>query len=171
MCDEKKIQGKSEIIKMISTEDSVFDLWILIGQVRQVMLKSRRNELNPYNISPRKASVLIVIDSIGAAATPATISKWLKLEPHSVSEFLSRMEADGELKKTNDLERKNLVRISLTDKGRKLLEIVRNNRKSIHRIMSVLSDEEQTLLEKYMLMLAEATMSELGSHDGLPFPS
>ena len=171
MTEKNSISGKVGVARSLATGDNLFDLWILIAQVRQIMLKARRNELFRYHISPRKASVLIVIDSIEPVATPAAISKVLSLERHSVSEFLSRMEADGLLKKTNDLERKNLVRISLTPKGRQQLEVVTKNRESIHTIMSSLSENEQRRLKKYLLTLAEATMKELGTYEDLPFPA
>ena len=45
------------------------------------------------------------------------LSRLMHKQPHTISALVSRMEADGLLKTTRDLQRKNWVRVSLTKKG------------------------------------------------------
>ena len=98
--------------------DRDYNLWVLLAHTRQAMFRARQKELREYNISARHAAVLFAIESIGDETTPAEISRWLFREQHSVFEVLRRMEKQGLIRKTKDLDRKNQVRVQLTEKGR-----------------------------------------------------
>ena len=117
--------------------------------------------MNRYRISRTQISVLSIIQAIGNKATPAEISRRLFREPHSVSGLINRMEKQGLVRKTNDLDRKNLVRVVLTDKG-KLLYERSAVRKSIQKIMSYLSEEECQRLKSYLERLRNKALRELG---------
>ena len=149
--------------------DHELNLWVLLGQVRMSMLKVRRKELRQLNISTSKGFILTSIKFIGDKATPAQISRWLFLEPHSISELLSTMEREGLIRKVRDLRRRDQIRVVLTEKGseicHQLLKI-----KSIRRIMSSLSAEECQLMSLCLLKLRSSTIKELGSRYKLSFP-
>ena len=125
--------------------DQDYNLWIMLEHARSAVVAAREKELNQYGISMMKAAVLFIVDSIGNEATPAEISRWILRKSHSVSGLLDRMEKDGLIKKTKDLHRKNLVRVTITEKGYKALNKAKD-RKSIHRSMGVISDEERQKL-------------------------
>lgn len=78
-----------ETMKDSLSGDHELELWTLLGQTRMSMLKVRRKELRQLNITTSKGFVLTGIKFIGDKATPAQISRWLFLEPHSISELLS----------------------------------------------------------------------------------
>jgi DNA-binding MarR family transcriptional regulator len=66
------------------------------------------------------------------------------------------MERKGLVKKSNDLHRKNIVRVRLTKKGREAL-ISSVERNSIHTIMECISYDERMVLKKTLeRILAEA---------------
>ena len=148
-------------MKDLSSTDQEAELWALLGQARRAMLKVRRQELRQYNISVSKSTLLFVIQLIGDKATPAQISRRIFLESHSVSELLSRMEKEGLLRKVKDLDKKNQVRVVLTEKGR---EIYHQTRKleSIRNIMSSLSGEERQRLRSCLETLRDNALKELG---------
>jgi len=122
---------------------------------------ARGRELVQYDISPRQAAALAAIQAIGSKATPAKVSRWLCREPHTVSSLLSRMEGEGLVRKTKDLDRKNLVRITLTEKGKKAYA-QSLGRESIHEIMSALSKEDRQQLSSCLEKLRDKTLLVLG---------
>ena len=100
----------------IEDTDRDYDLWLLIAQVRHAMFQARQKELVKYNITGRQAAVMLITQNIGYKATPSEISRWLLREPHTVTDLLNRMEKKGLLTKTKDLDRKNMIRVALTER-------------------------------------------------------
>lgn len=167
------IGNESELqIKLMEkhlSSDQYYNTWVLLRQARDAIFRARMNELAQYGISTREAGVLFVIQAIGKETTPAEISRWLFREPHTVSALLSRMEKKGLIRKANDLPRKNLVRVSLTDKGK---EAYNNStkRQSLHKAISALSDEKLKQLSSYLMTLRDEALKELRIDYKLPFP-
>jgi len=148
--------------------DQDYNLWVLIAQTRHAMLKARQQELSQYNIPARQAAVLFAIQAIGDKATPAEIARVVFRESHSVSELLSRMEKQGLVKKVKDLDKRNLVRVTLTEKGREA-NYQSTKRESIHRIMSSLSEEKRQQLGSCMRILWDSALKEIGKDYKMPF--
>lgn len=136
-------------------------LWVMLHQARDAIFKVREKELKKYNISTIKAAVLFNIQAIGYEATASEIARHLLRESHSVSTILGRMEKQGLVKKVKDLDRKNVVRVYLTDKGKEVyLEAAK--RESICEIMSCLSDEERRQLISSLNKLRNEALAHLG---------
>jgi len=131
------------------------------------MRKIRAKELLRYGITPEQSSVLFVINAIGARATPAEISRCISREPHSVSGLLSRMEKEGLVERFKDLDRKNMIRIAMTEKGKKAYQQT-IKRDSIHKVMSCLSPEERRQLRANLEKLWNKALEELGLDDRIP---
>lgn len=157
-------------MKKHALEDRDFASWVFMARTRDAILRSRVKELQKHNLSVRQASVLIVLEELDKKATPAEVSKWVFREPHSVSDFLKRMERDGLIKRIKDLARKNMIRVEITDKGR---EAVHNAKKiePVHRIMAVLSKEEHQQLMVIMQKLWDKALEELRIESRPIFPS
>ena len=104
------------------------ELWALFLQAHDAAIALRENELKEFGISSIEASVLRVIEVIrektGHQPTPTDISTWLIRQPHSMSSLISRMEARGLISKEKDTQRKNLVRVYLTEYGFSTLRAV-----------------------------------------------
>ena len=145
---------------MKSSNDQDYRLWVLLNQVRDAVLKARQKELNQYNISASQAAVLLVIEAIGPKATPAEISRRVFRKPHSVSGILSRMEKKGLVMRLKDLDRKNLVRVVLTGKGREAY-YQSTKQESIRQIMSSLSEEERQQLTSSLETLRDKALGLL----------
>jgi MarR family transcriptional regulator for hemolysin len=157
-------------MKDFSSADEDYNLWVLLSQAADATLRARQKELDQYGISAAQAAVLFVIQAIGERATPAEITRWLLREPHTVSELLSRMEKERLVNKAKDLERKNLVRVSITEKGRQAYR-QSTKRKSIYKVMSSLSKEERQQLRSYLERLRNKALGELtAEHSKPPFP-
>jgi DNA-binding MarR family transcriptional regulator len=148
---------------------SDYYLWILFSQTWEAISKARNKELLSQDISERRAALLFIIQLIGHDATPVKISRYLFREPHSISELLDRMEAQGLVKKVKDLDRKNQVRIELTEKGHEYYEtsIVPKN---IPEILSVLTEEERKQFLSGLIKLRKAAIKLIGIRYEVPLP-
>jgi DNA-binding MarR family transcriptional regulator len=147
-------------MKNISPMDEDYNLWVLLHQTTDAVLRARQKELDQFGISVIEVGVLVVIQTIGEKATPSEISRRIFREPHSVSALLNRMEKKGLVKKTQDLDRKNLVRVSITEKGRQAYD-KSTRRKSIYRVISSLSEEERQQLRSFLEKLRTKAFKEL----------
>ncbi|MFC1926161.1 MarR family winged helix-turn-helix transcriptional regulator [Chloroflexota bacterium] len=144
----------------IQCTDEDNNLWVLLSQTRDAMYKAREKELSKFGVSTMQAAAMLVIKQAKGPVTPSEISRWLFREPHSVSGMLSRMESDGLIKKTKDLGKKNLVRVTLTKKG--IIAYTKSKElEPIHRIFSSLSDEQRGNLKSSLSVLLEKSLEEL----------
>jgi DNA-binding MarR family transcriptional regulator len=147
-------------MKSAIDSDQDYTLWLLLRQACDASLRARDKELSQYGISVEEAAVLFVVQSTGERATPSEISRWLFREPHSTSGLIIRMEKDGLVTKVADLERKNMLRVVMTDKGREAYE-KSTARETIHRMMSSLSQNERQVLRSCMERLRNEAVKEL----------
>jgi len=122
-------------------EDQMYALWLLLIQTNKAIHLARQEELGKIGITVSEAGILYYAQKLGRSATPAEISRRLSKLSHGVSALVSRMETDGLVIKVKDLDRKNMVRVGLTDKGREAHQKAAK-REVIHQIMSSLSTEE-----------------------------
>lgn len=140
-----------------SDRDSLLEALLFL--TKDAVLKSRNEELSQNDISSEQGAVLSVIQSMGDKATPAEISRWLFQRPHLTARLLIRMEKKGLVKMNKDPERKNMIRVALTEKGEHAYHQMLKLR-SIHRIMSSLTEEQfqqlrsglETLKFKYEIL-------------------
>lgn len=148
-------------MKSVFFTDQGGDLWALLIQTRDAMFKARQKELDQYKISAAASIALSVIQSIGSRATPAEISRRLSREPHSTSGLLNRMEKKGLIKKVKDLDRKNMVRVVITDKGYEAY-YQSMRQESIHMIISSLSEEECQQLRSLLRTVRNEALKVIG---------
>lgn len=136
---------KRENFEEVLSEDEDYSLWVLLHQTTDTVSRDREKELNQYGIPIRQVATLSIINAIGGRATPTEIARLLFRRPHTVSSILKRMEKDGLVTKTHDSERRNVVRVALTEKGRQAYHDS-IKRDSIHNVMSCLTAEERQQL-------------------------
>jgi DNA-binding MarR family transcriptional regulator len=154
--------------KFYSTEDEDQDLWLLLTHARYAVFRAREKELLRYGVSPEQMGLLFVVQALGNRATPATIARHILRQPHTVSALVDRMARRGLVKKVKDLDRKNLVRVVMTEKGQTAYEFS-TKRGPIHRIMNTLSAEEKSELKSYLKKLLTKARKEIGlDQDELP---
>lgn len=150
--------------------DRNYNLWLLLHQVADIIFYAREQELKEYKLPGMQAEVLFAIKAIGDEATPADIARWLFRRPHSVSGILDRMSKAGLVKKSKDLHRKNLIRISLTEEGEKAFAQALK-RASIQKIISALNEDQKRQLESLLETLRNRGLKELGLNARkVPYP-
>jgi DNA-binding MarR family transcriptional regulator len=144
-------------------------LWLLLMRTARVIGRARERELIDGSVSAQGFAVLLTILRQGPRATPASISRETVLERNTISQQLTRMEKDGLVNRVKDLERKNQVRIEITEKGYQgFLQAAR--RPITRTIMSVLSAEEHRLLWEVLAKLRSKALAELGSSAKAVYP-
>ena len=117
------------------------DGWLLISKARHLMIEARKKELAPYGISPRLAHVAQGLYNLGGKATLAELAKHSERGRSTLSLQLTKMEKDGLVKKIRENPKSALKRFELTEKGVIAYKNAEEKR-SVKRIMSVISDEE-----------------------------
>jgi DNA-binding MarR family transcriptional regulator len=158
-----------EDTKYFSYSDEDHDLWMLLTHTRYAIYRSREKELQRFGVSPEQVGVLFIVQALNNRATPSEISRFILRQPHTVSALIERMAEKGLVRKVHDLDRKNLVRVSLTEKGQKVYEHS-TMRGPIHRIMNTLSDEERTQLRTLLQKLHLQARKEIGLDRETPPP-
>ena len=157
-----------ESAKFYSAEDEDQDLWFLLTHTRYAIFRAREKELQRYGVSPEQVSLLFVVQALGNKATPAALSRHILRQPHTVSALVDRMARRGLVKKVKDLDRKNLVRVVITEKGQKTYELS-TKRGPIHRIMGSLDAKEKKEFRVYLERLLSKARKEIGlDRDELP---
>jgi DNA-binding MarR family transcriptional regulator len=152
----------------INYPDSDEKLYHLLAQSRYLAYRVREKELEKYKISPENIQLLTVIQTLGGNATPASISRLLLRQSHTVSSMVGRMTRLGMLKKVPNPKARNQVHVLITAKGRKMYELA-NKLNPVHRILSVLNKKERQNLEEYLERIMVKARNELGlDKDKLP---
>ena len=152
----------SKVIKPFSDGDKDFDLWLLLDRARYAVYRARELELLRYGMTPEQYKILFLIRGLKENATPAAMARVSLLKPHTISAIVMRMEQKGLLKKTRDLDRKNRIKVSITEKGKELYQLS-SKRGPIHRVMKVLSQDERNQL----VPVLEKILSEAGKETGV----
>ena len=149
--------------------DQERELWGLLRQAAHAMDRAREDELRPIGISMTQAAILYIVKVVEGPVTPAQISRWIFREPHSVSGLLNRMEKQGFVKRVKDLERKNVIRVAITEKGE---EAYRRSKdmKAIRKTLSCLSPEERDSLRAYLERLRNSALDEHRPRSRWSFP-
>jgi DNA-binding MarR family transcriptional regulator len=154
--------------KVTSSYDQEFELGIMLEQAQQSVFASRERELAQYAVSPMKAAVLYIVDQIGNEATPAEISRWILRRSHTVSGLLDRMEKDGLIIKKKNLSKKNLVRVTITEKGKKALKQAAK-RDTQKKIFSSLAQKDKEQLYSLLLKIRDKGL-KLSGFPKPPYP-
>jgi len=146
-----------------------YRIWWLFLETLRAMVKARNKELAQYGITHNKAAVTLIINNLGYSPTPAEITRHLVIEPHTISDVLEVMEKQGLVEKSSDLERKNLVRVMLTEKG-KQAHLDAMKRESVEWIMSCLSKQELQQLGLLLEKLWVKSLEYVGTKRLSPYP-
>ncbi len=91
--------------------------FINLARANMMLQRAIDLEISRVGLTIPQAGVLYFLQITKEPLTPMKLSRLLHRQPHTVSALLTRMEAQGLVKATKDMERKNWVRLSLTKKG------------------------------------------------------
>jgi DNA-binding MarR family transcriptional regulator len=157
-----------EVMKESNFYEDEFKLWVMLEQAHSAIFAAREKDLAQYKTSPMKVAVLFVVQQIGNEATPAEIARWILRKSHTVSGLLDRMEEDGLITRKKNLPKKNLVRVTITEKGKKTLHNSMK-RESIRKIFAAIPKDERKQLYTQLEKL-RAKGLKLSGFPKPPFP-
>jgi DNA-binding MarR family transcriptional regulator len=146
-----------------------YRLFSLLRQTADSVLKAREAELKKYKISPEQAAALVCIRTLDNEATPAELSRWLFRKRNSITILLNRMHKLGLISKKINQNRKNSIKITLTQKGYeaylKAIEF-----RAFRSIIEVFPEEKQKelwqLLQTIRLKVFEELLLDVDAHSG-----
>jgi DNA-binding MarR family transcriptional regulator len=121
--------------------------WAEMSVTSTILRRAWEMELARVGLTVPQTLVLIIVQSSTEPITPMKLSKLMHREPHTISALLTRMEAQGLVKKERNLERGNWVRVSLTKKGKEAYQRQVAARK-VRNITECLSKQELDALNK-----------------------
>jgi DNA-binding MarR family transcriptional regulator len=89
----------------------------------EIEVTSRMSKtLEPYGITPIQFTVLYFVDYDKGDLSSAQLSRRFSMTPQSMNELVKVLETKKLLKKTVDPAHKRILRLSLTPKGKKMLQ-------------------------------------------------
>src|SRR5512136_1820947 len=121
--------------------------WAEMSVTSTILRRAWEMELSQVGLSVPQTLVLIMVAGSPEPITPMRLSKMLHREPHTISALLTRMEAQGLVRKERNLERGNSVRVTLTKKGKEAYERQVGAR-SVRNVTECLSKQELDALNK-----------------------
>jgi DNA-binding MarR family transcriptional regulator len=87
-----------------------------------VLERARDLELATIGLSMPQALALYCLKTSTEPMTPMKLARMMHKQPPTISALVKRMEVQGLVSTKKDMERKNLVRVSLTKKGEKAVK-------------------------------------------------
>jgi DNA-binding MarR family transcriptional regulator len=136
-------------------------LIVLLLQTRDLMLSLKRKELRNYGSTVEVSTMLLHIGKLGDKATPTELSRQLLRKHHSITGILLRMEKKGLIKRNKDLKRKNMIRVSMTEKGEAIYQEVKSE-DVLDKLVDILSDKQKQEMAGYLNILRDKAFDILG---------
>ncbi len=153
------------------TAEEEYEIWGLLIQVRDVMIKLRDREVKPLGITSMQGGVLWVLHELkksGDIATPAEISRRLFRQPPTISALLDRMQKQGLITCINDPDKKRQLLVEMTLKGKEALSAFLRKREAIPRVIGCISSQEREQLRSSLASMRQKAHEELMTLP--PFP-
>ena len=158
---------KAEAPATLSSSEE-YELWSLLGQVNNGMLRARDNELRQYGVSSVQVAILYAVKTLGDSPTQSDIARWVVRKPHTVAAALERMERQGLVRQVRSAGGRKLVKVEVTEKGEEAYRRQHRQRRVIPAILGSLTPQERDVLRTTLRKLRDSTLSELVPRP--PFP-
>ena len=96
--------------------------WEELYMTSSIVIRAWEIELAPSGLTLPQTLVLYSLVKSRETPTLQELAQMMCREPHSISALVSRMEADGLVRKKRDSKNVRQVRVSLTKKGRQSIQ-------------------------------------------------
>jgi len=144
-----------------------YKLWVLLHELEHAMSEATEKDLKHLGITPRQAACIDILKVYGKPLTPAGLARLQLRKRNSIRILLNRMEREGLLIQTRDLDQKNQIRLSLTEKGDKASDL--SAYETLAQVFSCLSEAECQQLSSLLGRLLDRALDELGIDDRIDF--
>ena len=149
----------------VDHEDAVLRTFILFVQTAQAVLKYTDTHLyRKARISTIRLIALRALATNNRVMMPSEIAEWTQTERHNITALIGRMRRDGLVAAERNSSNKRLVNITLTDKGREMLNRAMPVAKEIvDQVMLSIAEGDAALLEKHLRTLRQNAHHGLGN--------
>jgi len=144
-------------------------LWQLLAQSRQLAIDLRKRELRALKLSTAQARLFFAMQYAGEDARISELARWVLQKPHCISALITRCEKQGYVRRVPNPNRKNRVRIELTDKGR-LAYAACVERRVLEEFFQSLTEEQKSSLASILRELVANAVHELRMSHLPPLP-
>ena len=150
-------------MKRIHHDDDIVRTFIFFVETAQATLKyASVHFFRKTGLTATKYIALQILAFNGGTMIPSEIADWTFRERHNVTTLTRRLERDGLVSAKRDERDRRFVKISLTDKGRQVLEQTTPVAKEIiNQVMLSISERDAVRLEKLLETMRRNV------HDGL----
>ena len=142
----------------IKIDDPVKEASLLLHQVAFSIDKIEDKSFRRVGISPSQYSVIAAIRHIKDPVTPTNVANWLDRNTNSITLMIDRLEREGLVTRSRDLNDRRSLRLSLTEKGMDAFKRGAKPRAEIpQEAMSCLSPGEVQELNRSVSKILEKT--------------
>jgi DNA-binding MarR family transcriptional regulator len=140
--------------------DILAKAWVLFHQTSAVVFRAFSKRVRPAGVTLEQTRVLFVLSRASSPLTRTEISRIVVRRPHTITALLQGMQRAGLIEKIKDDRNKKLVKVVMTQKGKKALKQVLQSQLAM-KLTSSLSSEELYQLIGIMEKLHDAAVREL----------
>ena len=147
----------------VDHEDAVVRAFVLFVQTARAVLKyADAHMYRKARLSIIKLIVLRALASNNRVMMPSEIADWTQTERHNITALIKRMRQDGLVTAERSSSNKRLVNITLTDKGREVLNrAMPVAAEIVDQVMLSIDEGDAVRLEKPLRLLRK------NAHQGL----
>ena len=147
----------------VDIDNIILKTFILFVQTAETILKySDAQFYKEARLSIVKYAALRILATNSGTMTPSQLATWMFKERHSITTLVDRMKRDGLVRTERENRDKRFVNVTLTAKGRKVLEqSTPVARDIVNRVMLSIGEGDAIPLEKSLRVLRQ------NAHDGL----
>ena len=137
--------------------DAILRTFILFVQTARAVLKYADVRLfRKARLSVVKLVVLRALASKGGRMRPYEIADWTQTERHNITALIYRMQKEGLVEAERDSSNKRYVNVTITEKGKEVLnQVIPVAREIVNQVMLSISESDADLLEKSLRILRE----------------
>ncbi|TQJ86404.1 MarR family winged helix-turn-helix transcriptional regulator [Streptomyces sp. SLBN-31] len=129
-------------------------------------IQKRHIEQCGMGVTPAQSRLLRTLAHYSAPPRMADLAERLEVVPRAVTSLVDGLEASGKVRRVPDPTNRRVIRIELTDDGRKALRELRGARRSAaQEILAPLTEEQREVLGELLNMLVDGA-AEGGGHCG-----
>lgn len=150
-------------MKRTHHDDDILRTFIFFVETAHATLKyANVHFFRKTKLSVTKYIALQILSFNGGTMKPSELADWTFRERHNVTTLVRRLEQEGLVGAKGDERDRRFVNISLTDKGRKVLEQTTPvAREIVNQVMLSISERDVVRLEKLLEILRR------NAHNGL----
>lgn len=120
-------------------------------------IQKRHLERSGLGATPARSRLLRVLAQYGSPPSMAELARRLEVVPRAVTTLVDGLEANGTVRRVPDPDNRRVIRIELTDEGRRTLkELRRARRAAAEEILAPLDPAQREVLGELLTALIDA---------------